>query len=169
MISSIKTWMFNKSLKEHTNFKSNREFSGINNCASYCIIASGDTSSIYATQAYKRKLEGLKKRVDVLYFQDNKAASENGYSRSNVKWNGVPEHELIDAMLSREYDLLLFLYPKMENHLKYLAILCNAKFKIGPAFENSTHIFDLMIESQDYKETEKFIQEIDKQLKLISI
>ena len=169
MISSIKTWMFNKSLKEHSNFKSKRGFSGVNNCASCCIIASGDTSSIYATQTYKRKLEAMNKRVDVLYFQDNKAENENGYSRLNVKWNGVPEHELIDSMLSREYDILLFLYPEMENHLKYLAILCNAKLKIGPAFEDSTHIFDLMIESENYTETEKFIRDIDKQLQLISI
>ena len=169
MISSIKTWMFNKSLKDHSNFTSNRDFSGVNHCASCCIIASGSTSSIYTTQTYKRKLEKLNKRVDVLYFQDNKAENENGYSRLNVKWNGVPEHELIDSMLSREYDMMMFLYPKMENHLKYLAILCKAKLKIGPAFEDCTHIFDLMIESENYAETEKFIQDIDKQLKLMSI
>jgi hypothetical protein len=85
-----------------------------------------------------------------------------------VKWNGVPQHVIIDSILSKEYDLLIFLNPEMKNHLKYLAILCNAKFKIGPGFEDCTHIFDLMIEANDFSNTEILIQSIDQQLKLIS-
>lgn len=168
MISSIKTWMFNKSLKEHSNFKSKKDFFGVNHCKTHCIIASGHATSRKATEKYKTKLEGLNKSVDVLYFLDDKTETEVGYSRLNVKWNGVPQHEIIDSILSKEYDLLIFLPGKMENHLKYLAILCNAKFKIGPGFPDCTHIFDLMIEVDDFSNTENLIQAINNQLKLIS-
>ena len=168
MISSIKTWMFNKSLKEHSNFKSNKDFSGVNHCKTHCIIASGHPASIKATEKYKTKLEGHHKSVDVLYFINDKTQSDIGYSRLNVKWNGVPQHEIIDSILSKEYDLLIFLNGEMEDHLKYLAILCNAKFKIGPGFPECIHIFDLMIEANDFSDTDVLIESIDRQLKLIS-
>lgn len=161
--------MFNKSLKQHSNFKSKKDFSGVNHCKTHCIIASADTSSRNACEKYKKKLEGLNKSADILYFQNDKAESKIGYSKQNVKWNGVPQHEIIDAILSKEYDILFFLNHKMEDHLKYLAILCKAKFKIGPGFLDCTHIFDLMIETDDYSNTEKLIQNIDQQLKLISV
>lgn len=160
--------MFNKSLKEHSNFKANRGFSGVNHCKTHCIIASGSTASANATEKYKKQLETLGKKVEILFFHNDKTESENSYSRQNVKWNGVPQHEVIDSILSKEYDLLIFLYHEMEDHLRYLSILCNAKFKIGPGFPGCTHIFDLMIEAEDFSNTEKLIQSIDKQLKLIS-
>lgn len=160
--------MFNKSLKEHSNYKSKKDFSGVNLCKTYCIISSAEESSNKSTEKYKIRLESLHKSVDVLYFQNDKSESTIGYSRQNVKWNGVPQHEIIDSILSKEYDLLIFLHPKMEDHLKYLAILCNAKFKVGPAFEDCTHIFDLMIEANEYTNTEKLIRTIDQQLKFIS-
>lgn len=160
--------MFNKSLKEHSNFKSRKDYAGVNYCKTHCIIANGSPSSLNATEKYKGKLETLQKSVDVLYFHNEKTKPEVGYSRLNIRWNGVPQHEIIDSILSKEYDLLIFLNHKMEDHLKYLAILCNAKFKIGPGFEDCTHIFDLMIEANDFSDTEALIQTIDKQLKLIS-
>lgn len=168
MISSIRSWMFNKSLKQHSNFKSENDFTGINHCKTYCIIASADSNSQQATEHYKKQLESLNKSVDILYFQNDKTESSVGYSRLNVKWNGVPQHEIIDSILSKKYDLLIFLHHKMEDHLKYLAILCNAKFKIGPCFEECTHIFDLMIDAKDYSDTKKLILHINQQLKLIS-
>ena len=168
MISSIRTWMFNKSLKQHSNYKSRKDFSGVNHCNTYCIIASADSPSMNACEKYKKKLEALNKSVDILYFQNDKGESKIGYSRQNVKWTGVPQHEKIDSILAKEYDLLIFLNNKMEDHLKYLSILCNAKFKVGPGFLDCTHIFDLMIESDDYSDTGKLILAIDQQLKLIS-
>jgi len=160
--------MFNKSIKGHSNFKSRKDYVGVNHCNTHCIIANGSPSSMDAAEKYKKKLESLQKSVDVLYFHNEKTESEIGYSRQNVKWNGVPQNEIIDSILSKEYDLLIFLNHEMEDHLKYLAILCNAKFKIGPGFDDCTHIFDLMIEANDFSNTEKLIQTIDKQLKLIS-
>ena len=160
--------MFNKSLKEHSNYKSNKGYSGVNHCKTLCIIASGEPASKTATEHYKKRLESFKKSVDVLYFINEKTESEIGYSRLNVKWNGVPQHEIIDSILSKEYDLMIFLHSKMEDHLKYLTILTNAKFKIGPVFEDCTHLFDLMIDAKDFSNTKSLIESIDKQLKTIS-
>lgn len=169
MISSIRTWMFNKSLREHQNYKKTTEYTGVNKCQSICIVASGsDQHSKSATEKYKSRLESLNKSVDILYFIDEKSESEIGYSRQSIKWNGVPQHEVIDSILGKQYDLLIFLNPIMEDHLRYLAILCNAKFKIGPGFEDHSHIFDLMIDIKDYSDTESLIKNIDKQLRLLS-
>ncbi|MDF1698447.1 MAG: hypothetical protein P1U56_21530 [Saprospiraceae bacterium] len=168
MISSIRTWMFNKSLRGHSNYHINKDFTGVNLCNSICIIASGDSTSSNAVEKYKHRLESHGKRVEVLYFSDDKNVSTIGYSRQHVKWHGIPQHEIIDSILSKEYDLLIFLYPEMENHLRYLSILCNAKFKLGPGFQNCTHIFDLMIDISDRSNTELLIQSIDRQLKLLS-
>lgn len=169
MISSIRKWMFNKSIQEHQNFKINLNKTGVNLCNTICIVANGShTSSKSATEKYKSKLESHKKKVDVLYFIDDKQESEIGYSRQSIKWNGIPRHESIDNILSKEFDLLIFLNPTMEDHLRYLAILCNAKFKIGPKFEEHNHIFDLMLDLSDFSDTESLIKNIDKQLRLLS-
>jgi len=162
--------MFNKSLKEHQNFKLKNDFSGVNSCNSICIVSNGSVQhSTTATEKYKAKLESQNKKVDILYFIDEKSESEIGYSRQSIKWNGVPQHEIIDNILNKKYDLLIFLNPTMEDHLRYLAILCNAKFKIGPSFEEHSHIFDLMIDIKDYSDTDSLIKNIDKQLRQLSI
>jgi len=169
MISSIRKWMFQKSIKEHQNFKKIPNRKGINLCINICIVANGsDPSSKSATDKYKSKLEAHKKNVEVLYFIDNKKDSDIGYSRQSIKWNGIPEHEIIDNILSKEFDLLIFLNPTMEDHLRYLAILCNAKFKIGPKFEEHNHIFDLILDLTDISNTETLIQNVDEQLRLLS-
>ncbi|MFT4533552.1 MAG: hypothetical protein ACJA1A_000893 [Saprospiraceae bacterium] len=169
MISSIRTWLFNKSLRGHQNFTHPLGYSGINMCKSICIVANGsDDSSKSATENYKSKLESHNKSVDILYFIDNKSETEIGYSRQAIKWNGVPQNEIIDSILSKKYDLLIFLYPIMEDHLRYLAILCNAKFKIGPGFQEHNHIFDLMVDITDYSDTKSLIKNIDNQLRQLS-
>jgi hypothetical protein len=170
MISSIRTWMFNKSLRAHQNYKRPVDGSGVNMCESICIVANGSNDrSKSATEKYKAKLESHKKTVDILYFIDDKSETEIGYSRQAIKWNGVPQHEVIDSILSKKYDLLIFLNPIMEDHLRYLAILCNAKFKIGPGFKEHSHIFDLMIDIKDYTDTTSLIKNIDLQLRQLSI
>ncbi|MFT6338485.1 MAG: hypothetical protein ACJATI_005259 [Halioglobus sp.] len=165
--------MFNKSLRKHQNFKRTVDHAGVNMCKSICILANGsDDGSKSATENYKSKLESHNKTVDILYFIDNKSETEIGYSRQAIKWNGVPQNEIIDSILSKKYDLLIFLNPIMEDHLRYLAILCNAKFKIGPGFREHRHIFDLMIDIKDYKDykdTKSFIKNIDMQLRQLSI
>lgn len=170
MISSIRTWMFNKSLKEHRNYNRASNISGVNMCKTVCIIANGSNDqSKSATENYKSQLENHNKEVEVLYFFDEKTETEVGYSRQAIKWNGVPRHDTIDSALSKEYDLLIYLLPNMEDHLRYLAILCNAKFKIGPGFTEYPYLFDLMIDINDFSNTKSLINNIDKQLRLLSI
>lgn len=170
MISSIRTWMFNKSLQKHQNYKQIKDFSGVNICNSVCILSNGSNpQSKLATEKYRTRLESLNKTVEVLYFIDANSDADDGYSRQSIKWNGVPQHEVIDVFLSKQYDLLIFLNPIMEDHLKYLAILCNAKFKIGPDFKKNSNIFDLMIDIKDYSDTDSLIKNIDKQLRQLSI
>lgn len=170
MIALIRKWMFNKSLQEHQNFKLKNDFSGVNICNSICIVSNGSNHlSKTATEKYKTKLESLNKIVEILYFIDEKSESKIGYSRQSIKWNGVPQNEIIDNILNKKYDLLIFLNPIMEDHLRYLVILCNAKFKIGPCFKEHSHIFDLMIDIKDYSDTDSLIKNIDKQLRQLSI
>ena len=169
MISSIRTWMFNKSLREHQNFKRSVDQSGVNMCKSICILADGrDEGRRSATENYKSKLESLSKTVDILYFLDDKSEAEMSYSRQDIRWNGVPQHENIDSILNKKYDLLISLNPIMKDHHRYLVILCNAKLKIGPVFQELSHIFDLMVEIQDYSNTQSLIQNIDNQLRQLS-
>ena len=169
MISSIKTWMFNKSLREHRNYKSSPTFTGVNKCDTICLLSNGTVAQTRnATESYQAKLERLGKRVDVLYFFDEKSELEEGYSRQSVKWNGVPQHEKIDTILAKEYDVMMFLNPTMPNHFRYLTTLCNARFKIGPNIKESEYLFDLMIDIDDFSDTELLIKNINQQLKLLS-
>lgn len=169
MISSIRTWMFNKSLQKHQNYLRKKEYSGVNHCKSICLIANGNiNNSREATWKYKSKLESHNKSVDTLFFYDIKDEIDGGYSRKDINWDGTPQHALIDSILSNEYDLLIFLHPEMEDHLRYLAILCNAKFKIGPNFKEFAYVFDLMIDITDFSNTDFLIKNIDQQLKILS-
>ncbi len=170
MISTIRTWMFNKSLKEHRNYNRASNFSGVNMCKTVCIVADGSNyHSRSETDKYKQKLESHNKSVDIIFYFDEKVETEVGYSRHSISWNGIPQNELIDHVLSKEYDLLIYLHPTMEDHLRYLAILCNAKFKIGPGFEEYAHLFDLMVDIKDFTDTKSLILNIDKQLRQLSI
>jgi len=139
-------------------------------CKTVCIVANGSNElSKSETEKYKTKLESHNKSVDTLYFFDEKIETEIGYSRQSINWNGTPQNEKIDEILSKEYDLLIYLHPTMEDHLRYLAILCNAKFKIGPGFEEYAHLFDLMVDINDFTDTKSLILNIDKQLRILSI
>lgn len=169
MISLIRNWVFNKSMKKHPNYN-NKSHSGVNSCKTICIIANGtDSRSKSSVEQYKLKLETLGKTIDVLYFIDKKEESDFGYSRQAIKWSGVPENQVIDATLSNQYDLLIFLSPTMENHFIYLATLCNAKLKIGPDNKDNNNIFDIIIDIKDYTDTGSLIKNIDKQLRMLSI
>ena len=169
MISAIKTWMFNKSLRKHQNYQRKQTFTGVNKCDTICLLSNGTIERTReATESYQAKLGALNKKVDVLYFFDAKSEVEEGYSRQSVKWNGIPQHENVDVILAQEYDVMMFLNPTMPNHFRFLTTLCNARFKIGPNIDEAEDLFDLMIDIEDLGNTQLLIKNINQQLKLLS-
>lgn len=169
MISSLRTWMFNKSVKEHQNYNLNSGRHGVNTCDTICLLANGtDQHNHEATELYRKRLLSLGKAVDVLYYFDEKQERDDGYSRQAIRWNGIPQHETVNSILEKEYDLMIYLSLSLEDHMRYLATLCNARFKIGPALEAYTYLFDLMIDVEKISDTASLIQQIDNQLKTLS-
>lgn len=169
MIGSIRKWMFDKSIKEHQNYKLNYNRSGVNHCNSICLLSYGTQESCKKeSRRYMDRMTTMGKKVDVIYYYDQKDVVEDGYSNQNVKWNGIPNHETIDSILNKDYDLFIFICPFIDSHLEYITTLSKAKFKIGPNFENKVYLFDLMIDIQDLTDTSSLLKNIDNQLKILS-
>ncbi len=169
MIAAIKSWMFDKALKQQHNLNGNTSYEGVNHCKTIFILSNGDFEpSKTATESYKSGLEKSGKKVDVLYFYEINGEVEDGYSSKDIKWNGVPYSESIEEIFAKKYDLLIYLLPEMENHHRYVSSLCSAKLKIGPAIKNENHLFDLIIDIQNVQDTRELIKNIDRQLQILS-
>jgi len=169
MISSLKSWMFRKSIKEHRNFKSKSSFSGVNHCKKVCILGDGlNERSKKAIIAYASSFEKMNKTVDCLFYYDSKIEEEDGFSKQHLKWSGIPKSEVLDAHLEKQYDLFIYACPTLEKHLEYFTLLCNAKIKMGPLFHDKEDLFDVFIEIKDYSDTALFLKNIDNQLRIMS-
>jgi len=159
--------MFTKDLEKHQNF-SKKKFAGDNFCERILILSDGDDDRFRSeTQHFVERLKKSGKKVECIYFYSKPSDSDDGYSQKEVKWYGIPQNEFIDNILGKEFDLFLFLYPRMENHLKYLSILNNAKFKVGPSFTEEDSTFDLTIDIQDKSDIRSLIRQIETHLKLL--
>ncbi len=117
------------------------------------------------------------KNIDcsLIFFYNNKEVVEveQGsrvflFSKKNLNWLGNPNHNVINVLLQKEYDLLFDFSKKKYFFFKYIAIISKAKFKIG-LFSDSCQYYDFMINLGDNIEIKKFIEDVKHYLSNLNL
>lgn len=98
---------------------------------------------------FAAELEKQKKHVNLLGFVNSDNAQEQtaypSFSRKEINWYLQPAHHIPNDFLEKPFDILINACITELVTLEYIATFSNAKFRIGPFFEDKTHCADFMI------------------------
>lgn len=82
------------------------------------------------------------------------------FTQKDLRFNGIPRGEAIQAFVSEHFDLLLCLNPEHVPALRWVAAASQAAMKIGTAAA-PPHDFDLVLETPAAKGVRFFIDQLD--------
>lgn len=114
--------------------------------------------------AFAKKIKQEGKHVKLLAYLDDFAESDSYpfkiYSKKDLDWFLRPKGDEVGAFIQEAFDLLLYFNTQPTLHAEYIMALSKAKFKLGPASEN-THAYDLMIDAGSKPELSPFIHQAE--------
>ena len=103
------------------------------------------------------------KQVKLLGYFDTKLKSSDfafkHFDKKRLDWALRPKREVMEDFSSQPFDLLINLSKKAIAPLDYIAAHSKAKFRVGPFIEN-TFCYDLMIEHDEEKGLEPFLEQV---------
>jgi hypothetical protein len=80
----------------------------------------------------------------------------------------LPQKAAYETFLKTDFDLLLNLYEKPILPLLALSAWSNAKYKVGPNFQDGLNYFDAMIDTGNDVGLTQLISQIDFYFKIIT-
>ncbi|MEM9849086.1 MAG: hypothetical protein AAF847_14470 [Bacteroidota bacterium] len=129
-------------------------------------------TTVQTILAYKKKLEKQGKKVDLLAFVNNRTKDLSldfpFFNNRSINWRGVPKNEAIEEFLTRNYDLVFTLCPKVNLSFEYISTLADARVKVGPLTKDHSS-YDLMIETPLDTTIANFIQHVESYLPIIKV
>lgn len=114
--------------------------------------------------AFAEQLEKQRKKVRLLGFVDVKKPLGQTrfpqFTQKELRWNGVPHGEAVQAFTSERFDLLLGLNAGQTPALEWIAVAAQAAMKIGtPTFYPND--FDIVLETPAEKGVPYFVNQLD--------
>ncbi len=120
-------------------------------------------------QSISKHLGLTEDNIDVVIFYNkiNKDTTcENCFSPKDFGWFGKVKSDVLKAVLTKKYDLLIN-YSKVENiYCKLLVLQCEAALKVGFS-EVDTRLYDLMIDCE-ISDIALFNSELKKYLEILN-
>ncbi len=174
VLSSIKKWSYNKELLEKKDaIGVSSSQTSINTGSKVGIIYAFREGSAEKTIAsVKDTLRTQNRIVSSLAFVDKKEDTDGytfkAYSRTHLKWNGIPQGPPIDEFLSRNYDLLICPERNISEHMRYVLDLTTSRLKIGLNVPCADDLYDIIIDTSPEKDLKFIFTDIFKQLEIIS-
>jgi hypothetical protein len=114
--------------------------------------------------------EERKKKVRLLGFVDSKQPLGQTqfpqFTQKEIRWNGIPASEAVDAFVDEKVDLLLCLNKLQVLPVMWVAIASKASMKIGTT-TSIPHDFDMVLETPAEKGIRFFVDQLDLYLKKI--
>ena len=122
-----------------------------------------------------RELQDQNKTVIALGFVKSKDvpdffSSSNSYSfftLKDINWYNKPSGTFINNFLKEKFDIVINLSLDDVFPLQYISGLSNANLKVGKFGKENSAYYDLMIETDNIKETATFIEQIVHYLSII--
>ena len=154
MLTQTKRWLYNRNLSQRLSSKSsNIKIDSFNPSQRIAILFDAtDIKDKSTVQHFADRLSHSDRQVKLLgYYHSKVEMSDSGftfYNRKNLNWLGIPQNEMLDEFLQREFDILIALIPKLTHHFEFIVKMANAKLKIGPNFAEKDTYFDLIVDVQ---------------------
>lgn len=116
-----------------------------------------------AALAFADELQQMGKLVFKLGYFDSQQSDPNftfkHFNKSQVDWAYRPQSRDVDDFTARTFDILINLEPQTQPLFEYLAVLCRAKFKVGPR-ASRLEIYDLMVEAAPEEDHAAFVLQV---------
>ncbi len=125
---------------------------------------------------YVTELKSQGKKIYTIGFVDmHQLPGNKKYSLQNdfcwhekMNFFKLPQKAAYETFLKTDFDLLLNLYEKPILPLLALSAWSNAKFKVGPNFQDGLNYFDAMIDTGNEAGLTQLISQIDFYFKIIT-
>lgn len=109
------------------------------------------------------QLKNKGKKVKLLGYFNEKLKSHDfpfdHFDKKQLDWALRPKSELITNFANQAFDILINISKKTVLPLDYVAARSKARFRVGPFTEN-TFCYDLMIDQEERKGLEEFLQQV---------
>jgi hypothetical protein len=81
-------------------------------------------------------------------------------TQNELNWYKKPRGQFVDEFIKYPFDILINLDLALNDSLRYVVTLSNAKFKIGLFNEEHQNIYDFMLEGIEPNKVSHFIKEL---------
>lgn len=164
-------YYLNQRLKEHS---AKHQMVNFNQAKSIGILFdAGKDENIVWIRRYADELEKQKKTVSLLGFVNTNHANEQTaypcFSRKQTNWYLQPAHHVPNEFIEKKFDILLNAFITESATLEYIATFSNAKFRVGPFFENKLYCADFMINLKESDNLADFMKNAIHYLKLMQV
>ncbi len=120
---------------------------------------------------YVQMLRKAGKRVDILAYVDDEQEHNNFpfkyFNQKDLSWYFHPKSDEVNQFIETPFDILISLHLHDVLSLEYISALSHAKIRVGKYNENKLHCYDLMIDGSKHEDLRNFIQQVDKNLKIM--
>lgn len=125
---------------------------------------------------YVAYLHEMNKNVKALGYVDSKDLPEGNYSKFEYAFVGKkdltffmkPQGAQVEDFIKGSYDVLIDLNIYNCFPLRYIAVTCNAKFKIGYLCEKNKVSHDMLIEAEPSKGLKYLLRQVDVYFAMIN-
>jgi len=132
-----------------------------------------DCQEVYNFYTY---LKRLKKRITVVGFVEKKEYANfiidrldfHYFNNKERNWFLVPNNRHVNDFVKAGFDVVINMSKTEACSLKYIAGVCNAKFKVGRYNTNDVALYDLMISENEKSEINEYIHHVKHYLNIIN-
>jgi len=170
---SIWNWHFSRELSK---VQRKRQLFNLDNADEIGILFDASEKSGYdLVYRYIKDLQDKNKKVKALGFVNDIKIPHYCHPRlsfdyltlNDLNWYYKPNNKFVTDFLKIDFDMCIN-FDKSDNmHLKYVAGLSKAKFKVGVYKESNEKYYDLMIKVKDSARLKDYINEVDHYISLL--
>ncbi|MBL0309234.1 MAG: hypothetical protein IPP77_06025 [Bacteroidetes bacterium] len=121
---------------------------------------------------FAEELKSRGKQVEIFAFSNNKetvpASGVQLLNKADVNWAQIPEGEVTDSFIRKDFDLLLCCFIQSNPTLEYIARISHAKWRVGIYSPDKTDYYDLMVHLEAGKDLASLIEQIEHFLNQIN-
>lgn len=162
MIQEIKSYFFNKRLKEDlSNNSINRVINNLNDVQSVGVVFDGTSfQSIHAIHDFEVQLKKMGKQVEIFgYINTNDLKTDSVLiTNKNLNWFGYPTKKELFTFSEKKFDVIFGIFYDLDSPLNVIFANSKSKLRIGPLANKNEELFDVLIGIEKGLSTVRIIQ-----------
>ena len=176
IFKNVARFLLKRKVKAATRIKRNDHFR-FPDVQSVGIVFSADTiSQIESIKKYMTTLNNQGKRVSAICFYQSKELPVINHSGliidfvlpKEVDFWGAPKPSFIEGFIENDFDLLIDFDINEVFPVEYVSAMSKSLFKVGRHTKINESIFDFMLDIDEAKDINYFIEQTDSYLKMFN-